>query len=180
MHRILKTTEKEKKKINKEQPNWNIHALYSDRQLVKKKKLTKYFLPFDSFTPTSHSDYIIHFASPNADIVTYELKDAATLIGRDSFCDIKVDQKNISGQHCVIQFRKVRIDVNKSKPEIVPYIFDIGSKNGTYLDGNKIPSKQYVQLFDGDEISFDLSGKSGIMTVHKRSTDESSESDSEP
>ena len=169
MHRIYQNDDYAKKSVVKEKPNWNIHALYIDRQLVRKKKLTKYFLPFDSFRPTANINYVLHITASSDDVKTFELRDAATLVGRDSFCDIRFLSKIVSGQHFVIQFRKVRIDENKAKPEIVPYIFDMGSKNGTYLEGKMIPRKQYVQIFDGDKITFDEDGRCGILIgVYKR------------
>ena len=77
-------------------------------------------------------------------------------------CDVQFREKNVSGQHFVIQFRKVILN-GEYEPQIIPYIFDLGSKNGTYIDGKRIPSKQYVQLLDDDKITFDESGKSGII-----------------
>ena len=52
-------------------------------------------------------------------------------------------QKNISRQHAVIQFRKIR---KEKEWEIVPYLIDLNSTNGTYLNGDKIDNKKYFQI----------------------------------
>ena len=171
MHRIKFKYGKDEPEVLKEKPNWNIQALYYDRQLVNKGKKTKYFIPYDSADPED-VPFILQISSDDKeDIKTYELSKSETLIGRDSMCDIQFKQKIISGQHCVIQFRKVTLHQDSPIPEVIPYIFDMGSKNGTFIDGKRIPSKQFVQLLDDDKITFDGNGKSGIIIgVYQRNS----------
>ena len=171
MHRIKFKYEKEKQKgkIVKELPNWNICSLYLERQLIKKDKKTKYLLPFDSIEPTENNIYIMQILRPGSeDVETYELNESCTLIGRDSMCDVQFKEKIVSGQHFVIQYRNVRLEINDNEQQIIPYIFDLGSKNGTFIDGKRIPSKQFVQLLNDDKITFDETGKSGIIGIFQR------------
>lgn len=140
----------------KKLPDYGIKSLYSERILVRKDKKTKYMLPFDSSKPDNKNLYYMHISVKGQDnITTFDFKDEATLIGRESFCDIRFTHKIISRQHCVIQFRKVKIQENVEDYDIVPYIFDIGTKNGTYINNEKINSCQYVQILDEDIITFD-------------------------
>ena len=61
------------------------------------------------------------------------------LIGRGEDCDIVVNDRQISRHHAIFQF------ING-----VSQIEDLGSKNGTYINGERIIGAQ--QLFEKDEI----------------------------
>ena len=74
------------------------------------------------------------------------------LIGKDKkICDIIIDSSTISRQHSVIQFRKT---IYRNKELIIPYIFDLNSTNGTYLNGVKINENKYYELKQNDIINF--------------------------
>jgi pSer/pThr/pTyr-binding forkhead associated (FHA) protein len=60
------------------------------------------------------------------------------LIGRSSNCDLQVDDPTVSRRHCSID----------TDGEAV-WVRDIGSMNGTYINGEKIGQPQFV-LHDGD------------------------------
>lgn len=70
-------------------------------------------------------------------------KDVMTL-GRDDTCDIVIPIRQISRQH--VRFRR------ESPEQIV--LEDLGSKNGTWLNGNKVEGERF--LSDGDEIHIAL------------------------
>lgn len=152
MRRISRFPNPAAVKATKEQPNWGIQSLYNDRQLIRKKKLTKFFVPYDSVQPDdSWRLYIFNSDISRDDI--YKAETPSILIGREDFCDIKLIDKKVGRQHCVIQFRYTRLGEDQ-KPRIVPYIFDISSRNGTYINGSKIPSMCFVQLQHKDTITF--------------------------
>lgn len=67
---------------------------------------------------------------------------AKITIGRNSDCDIVVDNKLVSRQHAVIQ--KIRDAY---------FLRDDGSTNGTFLNGRRIPNDKYVKLNAGDKIT---------------------------
>ena len=70
----------------------------------------------------------------------YLEKDRITL-GRKPHNDIVFDNMVVSGEHCVFEIEGIA-DV---------YIEDLGSTNGTYINGHMIKSRQLLQ--DGDMIS---------------------------
>jgi smad nuclear-interacting protein 1 len=138
-------------KVAKEYPNWGIQALYADRQLILQKKLTRYFVPFDSAIPDgSWRLFIFNGASDELAVV---LDEESTLIGRDSFCTVRLTEKSVSRQHCVVQFRNVRLNLSYPRPEVVPYIFDIGSLHGTQINGEEVHSSCFVELKPRDRIT---------------------------
>ncbi|MCR5285808.1 MAG: FHA domain-containing protein [Treponema sp.] len=67
---------------------------------------------------------------------------AKITIGRDSDNDVVVDNKLASRHHAMIQ-----------KIKNVYFLKDVGSTNGTFLNGTKLPSDKYVKLQSGDRIT---------------------------
>lgn len=68
------------------------------------------------------------------------------LIGKDSESHIKVNHYSCSRYHCVIQFLK-------KDNEVIPYILDLKSTNGTFINENKIESGKYIKLNNFDVIN---------------------------
>ena len=154
-----------KTEIIKESPNWEICSLYNERQLIKNKKRTKYFIPFDSVNPPKSKKYFLHISLKNEDqIQTYELEEPSTLIGRENFCNFRFYNQKVGRQHFVIQFRRVKL-LDENEFQIIPYIFDLNSKNGTFLNGSKIKSMRYIQLYPKDIISFEKSFENSDFLV---------------
>jgi len=61
------------------------------------------------------------------------------VIGRGNDCDLRLRDPNISRHHCMIRLRP---------PEVT--LFDLGSSNGSYVNGNRVIAQ--VTLQSGDEI----------------------------
>lgn len=162
MNRLGRIPKWTPEKIIKETPNWNIQSLYNDRQLIRNKKLTKYFIPFDSSDPDG-SWTIFVFGQNNSE-KSIELTSPTTLIGRESFCDVILNDLSVSRQHCVIQFRKVLSnDENNPETLIKPYIFDISSKGGTFINKKRIPASCFIELKHKDILSFAHSEESIVL-----------------
>ncbi len=69
------------------------------------------------------------------------LSNKAVTIGRDKSNGIIVNDPKVSRIHALISFEKDKI-----------LLRDSGSRNGTYLNGKKIPSNRKVNISDGDLI----------------------------
>jgi pSer/pThr/pTyr-binding forkhead associated (FHA) protein len=61
------------------------------------------------------------------------------LIGRGNDCDLRLRDPNISRHHCMIRVRTDEVT-----------LFDLGSVNGSYVNGTRVISQ--VVLKSGDEI----------------------------
>jgi pSer/pThr/pTyr-binding forkhead associated (FHA) protein len=157
-------------KVAQEYPNWGIQALYADRQLILQQKLTQYFVPFDSAIPDG-SWRLFVFDDTRGE-TTVVLDDEATLIGRESFCAIQLTHRSVSRQHCVVQFRNVRLDLTDPQPKVVPYIFDIGSRYGTQINGEVIRSSCFVELKPRDRITIGTTVAAVLMRATPRVADE--------
>ena len=130
--------------IEKEKPNFEPSGiLQKDLQneynnAMNNKIAINYKPPNDSIIPEDIW-FLFKFLKDKKDADnTYKLVGKEFfLIGKDNrICDIHIKQKNISRQHAVIQFRKIVKDNNDIY--IQPYLIDLNSTNGTYLNGEKI------------------------------------------
>ena len=97
------------------------------------------------------------------------------LFGRDrAVADIPIDHPSCSSQHAVLQYRRVgeRIlnenDLDGKKelvvvPDVRPYIMDLGSTNGTTLNGKQLPPKTYVEIKEKDVVKFAFSTRDYVF-----------------
>lgn len=91
-------------------------------------------------------------------------RQSAYLIGKDrKIADIPVDHPSCSRQHAVLQYRAV-------KNKVLPYIIDLGSSNGTYLNNQKIDPQRYVELREKDVVKFGYSSREYVL-LHENSDD---------
>jgi len=101
--------------------------------------------------------------------------------GRErKIADIPIDHPSCSKQHAVIQFRLIpynRPDGSKGR-RIRPYIIDLGSANGTFVNGTQIESSRYVELFEKDILKFGFSSREYVI-LHEESKGVEDESDGE-
>ncbi|CAG2162221.1 unnamed protein product [Oppiella nova] len=106
-------------------------------------------------------------------------RQSAYLLGRDrKVADIPIDHPSCSKQHSVLQFRLIeykREDESVGK-RLRPYIIDLESSNGTYVNNQRIDSKCYYELFEKDVIKFGFSSREYVV-LHELSKDESEDDD---
>lgn len=109
----------------------------------------------------------------------YIHRQSCFLIGRDrKICDIPIDHPSCSKQHAVLQYRLVpyeKEDGSTSK-RVRPYILDMNSANGTFVNNNKIESKKYVELLEKDVIKFGYSSREYVL-LHENSKDDNLDDD---
>ncbi|KAI6183004.1 3-methylcrotonyl-CoA carboxylase 2 [Aphelenchoides bicaudatus] len=89
----------------------------------------------------------------------YIHRQSAYLVGRDrKIADFPVDHPSCSKQHAVFQYRSMPFERNGAQGRrTLLYIIDLGSANGTYLNGDRIDPQRYYQLKEQDIVKFGYS-----------------------
>mmetsp|Transcript_21165 Transcript_21165/g.61558 ORF Transcript_21165/g.61558 Transcript_21165/m.61558 type:complete len:337 (-) Transcript_21165:317-1327(-) len=100
-------------------------------------------------------------------------RQSAYLLGRDRrVVDVPLDHPSLSSQHAVIQYRALP-DPTSGDPNKLrcrPYIMDLESTNGTFLNEVKIEDARYYELRKGDVIKFGGSTREYVLlTEHATS-----------
>ncbi|KAL6543186.1 hypothetical protein OROHE_010706 [Orobanche hederae] len=94
------------------------------------------------------------------------------LFGRERrVADIPTDHPSCSKQHAVLQYRQVEEenrDGTMSK-RVRPYLMDLGSTNGTFINDNQMEPQRYYELFEKDTIKFGNSSREYVL-LHENST----------
>jgi len=86
------------------------------------------------------------------------------MFGKDPrVCDVPLLHPSVSKQHAVLQYRL-------RDQQVVPYLLDLESTNGTFLNGNKLDACRYYELREGDALRFGRSTREFIL-LHDKSED---------
>ncbi|CAK9303991.1 unnamed protein product [Gordionus sp. m RMFG-2023] len=119
--------------------------------------------------------------------ILYLHRQSAYLFGRDrKICEIPVDHPSCSKQHAVLQFRAIYPketdivpsdlledqdleDGKKRRIQVKPYIIDLGSANGTFLNNKPIEASRYYELMEGDVLKFGFSTREYVL-LHETSS----------
>ncbi|MCL2284494.1 MAG: FHA domain-containing protein [Fibromonadales bacterium] len=70
---------------------------------------------------------------PEEDRQTVRIPETGLLVGRSSSCDLCLDDEFVSAKHCEISFENEAF-----------FVEDLGSTNGTFIDGEQIDRKSPV------------------------------------
>ena len=124
-----------------------IALIYMDIKKTGKKERAKNAAAEKEGTSAQRSTYAVlktvkgRYAAEAKMKAAYRISGRGVIVGRGKDCDITVNHMFLSAEHFQVWY-----------DEGVWYIGDMGSKNGTYLNGSKL--RKVRPLEDGDEISF--------------------------
>jgi smad nuclear-interacting protein 1 len=103
--------------------------------------------------------------------ILYIHRQSAYLLGRDrKVADIPLDHPSCSKQHAVLQYRLVdysRADGSRGK-RVAPYVLDLNSANGTFVNNQRIESQKFVQVLEKDVLKFGFSSREYVL-LHDQS-----------
>ncbi|KAL3503467.1 hypothetical protein ACH5RR_037916 [Cinchona calisaya] len=101
----------------------------------------------------------------------YVHRQSCYLFGRERrVADIPTDHPSCSKQHAILQYRQVE----KENPDgtsskiVKPYIMDLGSTNGTFINDDRIEPQKYYELFEKDTMKFGNSSREYVL-LHENS-----------
>ena len=134
----------------------------------------KWSEPADARQPTKKWRlYVFKGAADAPPIETLHIsRQSAFLVGKNkTIADIWTAHPSCSGQHAVIQFRlkeKVNDKDMTTIRTVRPYLMDLESTNGTYLNRERIEPARFYELKEQDSIVFGMSSREYVL-LHDKS-----------
>jgi smad nuclear-interacting protein 1 len=122
----------------------------------------KFQEPPDARTP--NTQWRLYVFKDDKEIATLHIaKQSAYLLGRNAdIADIHLEHPSISSQHAVLQYRAVPSG-DKGALSCQPYVMDLESTNGSFLNGVRIDAARYYQLRKGDVLRFGSSTREYVL-----------------
>lgn len=168
----------DEKPQEKEKPNFGLSGKLTEETNKVQGIVIKYAEPPEAKKPKRRWR-LYPFKGETALPVLYIHRQSGYLIGRDrKICDIAVDHPSCSKQHAALQFRLVPYerDDGSTGKRVRPYIIDLESANGTFVNNKKVDAKKYIELLEKDVIKFGFSSREYVV-LHEASKDEAEDDD---
>ncbi|KAK8256769.1 smad nuclear-interacting protein 1 [Phyllosticta capitalensis] len=159
------------KPVEKEKPNFNQTGLLAreTNTVAGTNVVLKYNEPPDARKPPPHDDWRLYIFKGKDLLHTLELGSRSCwLIGREpAVADLLVEHPSTSKQHAVLQFRYTTRtnEFGDKKSKVRPYLIDLESSNGTFLNGKKVEATRFVEVMAQDMIKFGQSEREYIMML---------------
>jgi smad nuclear-interacting protein 1 len=164
----------EKAPVDKDKPDFKLSGKLAEDTNTYKGVVIKYNEPPEAKKPKKLWRFYV-FKGEEALPVLHLHRQSAYLMGRErKIADIPIDHPSCSKQHAVLQFRLVpyeREDGRKGR-RVCPYIIDLNSANGTFLNNQKVDPQRYMQLFEKDVIKFGFSSREYVLLHGSSDTSE--------
>jgi len=74
---------------------------------------------------------------------------------------IPLNHPSVSRQHLLLVFRR------KTPVKIVPYLLDLGSSNGSFLNGEKMAAGKLTEILDKDVFKIGESSREWVMMLNR-------------
>jgi smad nuclear-interacting protein 1 len=165
-----KTEEPEAEPIEKEKPSMEVSGNLLKDTNTYNGVVVKYVEPPEARKPRRR--WRLYCFKGDQELPFYQIhRQSAYLFGRDRLvADIPVDHPSCSKQHAVFQYRLIdykRKDDTNGRV-IKPYVIDLGSTNGTYINNSRIEAQRYYELKEKDVLKFGFSSRDFIL-LHEES-----------
>ncbi|XP_006038450.1 smad nuclear-interacting protein 1 [Alligator sinensis] len=161
---------KDKEPANKEKPSFELSGALLEDSNTFRGVVIKYSEPPEARIPKKRWR-LYPFKNDEVLPVMYIHRQSAYLLGRHRrIADIPIDHPSCSKQHAVFQYRLVeytRADGTVGR-RVRPYIIDLGSGNGTFLNNQRIEPKRYYELKEKDVLKFGFSSREYVL-LHESS-----------
>ncbi|EJT48232.1 hypothetical protein A1Q1_02798 [Trichosporon asahii var. asahii CBS 2479] len=133
-------------------PNMKNTGLLAKESNMVKGVALKYHEPPEARKPVVNWRLYVFKGSEQVDLI-HIYRQSCYLLGRDAVVtDILIEHPSCSKQHAVIQFRQItKTDkYGKTTQSVKPFVIDLDSTNGTWVNGEEIPQSRYYELRSGD------------------------------
>ncbi|XP_028398093.1 smad nuclear-interacting protein 1-like [Dendronephthya gigantea] len=177
--RQLHEDTKEEISKTKEEPNFELSGKLTEYTNTYKGVVIKYNEPPEALKPKTRWR-LYPFKGEKSMPVMYIHRQSAYLIGRQRhIVDLAVDHPSCSKQHAVLQYRLVSYEREDGTAgrKCKPYIIDLESANGTFLNNQKIEARRYYELKEKDVLKFGFSTREYVLLNEKSKVSEADEDD---
>ncbi|NXB18338.1 SNIP1 protein, partial [Rhagologus leucostigma] len=161
---------KEKAAVNKEKPSFELSGALLEDTNTFRGVVIKYSEPPEARIPKTRWR-LYPFKNDAFLPVLHIHRQSAYLLGRHRrIADIPIDHPSCSKQHAVFQYRLLeyaRAD-GTVRRRVRPYIIDLGSGNGTFLNNRRIEPQRYYELKEKDVLRFGFSSREYVL-LHESS-----------
>ncbi|XP_050460659.1 smad nuclear-interacting protein 1 [Cataglyphis hispanica] len=165
-------------KTEKEKPNFEVSGKLTEDMNTVNGVVIKYSEPQDAKKPKRRWR-LYPFKGEKALPTLYIHRQSAYLMGRDrKVADIPLDHPSCSKQHAALQYRLVpyQKEGGIEGRRIRPYIIDLESANGTFVNNVKLEPRRYHELLEKDVVRFGFSTREYVL-LHEHSKDDSDDDD---
>jgi len=129
----------------------------------------KFSEPPEARTPNTRWRLYVFRGGENIEVL-HIAKQSAYLFGREKdVADILVEHPSLSRQHCVLQYRAIPDKNDSTVVRCRPYLMDLGSAHGTFINGTKIEDARYYELRKKDIITLGASSREYILLTENSS-----------
>jgi len=157
--------------VEKLKPNFNASGLLAKEAntVAGSTTVLKYHEPPEARKPPSHEQWRMFIFKGDELLDTVHLfSRSCWLLGRDEkVTDLLLEHPSISKQHAVIQFRYIakKNEYGDILDTVKPYLIDLESANLTRLNKKKIADSRFVELRDGDVMTFGDSTREYVLML---------------
>ncbi|XP_075051526.1 smad nuclear-interacting protein 1 [Mixophyes fleayi] len=160
--------------VKKDKPNFELSGALLEDTNTFRGVVIKYSEPAEARIPKRRWR-LYPFKNDEALPVMYIHRQSAYLLGRQRhIADIPIDHPSCSKQHAVLQYRMVQFTRANGTlgRRVRPYIIDLGSGNGTYLNNQRIDPQKYYELKEKDVLKFGFSSREYVVLHESSDTSE--------
>ncbi|KZP00681.1 SMAD/FHA domain-containing protein [Calocera viscosa TUFC12733] len=150
---------------DKAKPNFNQSGALAAATNTVNGVVLKYNEPPEARKPTRNWRLYVFKGDEQVELLHIS-KQSAYLVGRDRVvADIPIEHPSCSKQHAVIQYRQVtsRNEFGDTSSSVKPFIIDLDSTNGTFVNDEEIPKSRFYELKESDVIKFGQSTREYVL-----------------
>ncbi|CAO1602545.1 hypothetical protein XANCAGTX0491_006156 [Xanthoria calcicola] len=155
----------------KQKPNYAPSGLLAaeTNTVANTSIVLKYHEPPETRLPPSSQPYLLYIFKASDLLSKLTLNERSCwLFGRERIvADVPVEHPSASKQHAVLQFRHVvkKDEFGDKRGGVGLYLLDLDSANGSFLNGERVEGRRYVEVRHGDVLRWGESSREYVVLV---------------